>query len=844
MEAIPRNSILQSLSFSDRSPRLLISKLSFVLLVLGMLLIGTVCLVHSIMWIDKPFAGFLYYQFPEVGSFGDYQWSGLKAGVHYRDVILEVNGRPISMGKDIQAIVDQTPVGETITYRLARKGEPYTISVPVSVFTLQDFFKILIVPFLNGLIFWFIGIVVYLLKPDTEVSWVHFLFCLFLGTYLATGFEMQSTSYPPWSYYINIFSWSFLPAAAIHLGVIFPERSPLIKRWPWLPVLPYAISAFLFLVFAWSFVALASLPPGSEDKISISSNMLKVVQVSRLYALMGTLTIVGFSFYAFWRSVSVIARTRARIILLSSGVAFIPPGVMQAIVTIGKFVIPFNFVGLTVIVFPAALGFAIARHNLFDVDVYIKRTMGYILMTCVVGGTYFALQTIIRTLILNPIFGESAEQVYPLIFALLIVFLFNPLNHAVQDLVDQVFFRKKADYKDIVTSVSNALSSLLDQKAVIATLLDTVSEHLFVDRVGVIVLSAQSNPLPMFVLGEGSEKGIQHLVESHLSGEDPLVDLLSREKKLITKYEVEEDPRFVGVRDSCGQRFTELGASMALPLVHKNEVKAILALGYKKSGHFYTREEVELLETLANQGAVALENSRLADQMQKEEMVRTNLARYLSPQIVDQIIEKNVQVNLGGDRKVVTILFSDIRNFTSITETRPPDQLVAILNEYFTEMARIIFANQGSLDKYIGDALVAVFGSLIPLENSALPAARASIEMMQQMPILNEKWMRDYNFGMDIGIGLNTGEVFLGNIGSPERMEFTVIGDTVNVASRFSGLAKASEILMTRETLTALDGGLPYQELASSAVKGKAAKLEVFSLSYDLKTGTAQNSFT
>jgi len=113
---------------------------------------------------------------------------------------------------------------------------------------------------------------------------------------------------------------------------------------------------------------------------------------------------------------------------------------------------------------------------------------------------------------------------------------------------------------------------------------------------------------------------------------------------------------------------------------------------------------------------VAIENARLADQMKVEEAARTNLARYLSPQIVDQIIKKDVQVNLGGDRKVVTVLFSDIRNFTRITETLPPDQLVQLLNEYFTEMAKIIFENQGSLDKYIGDAIVAVFGSLMYVE--------------------------------------------------------------------------------------------------------------------------------
>jgi adenylate cyclase len=218
--------------------------------------------------------------------------------------------------------------------------------------------------------------------------------------------------------------------------------------------------------------------------------------------------------------------------------------------------------------------------------------------------------------------------------------------------------------------------------------------------------------------------------------------------------------------------------------------------------------------------------------MKKEETVRTNLSRYLSPQIVDSIVKENVRVNLGGDRKVVTVLFSDIRNFTSITESRPADQLVRILNEYFTEMAGIIFANQGSLDKYIGDAIVAVFGSLIATENPAQNAVTTAVEMMKRMPQLNEKWLKEYGFSMSMGVGINTGEVFLGNIGSPERMEFTVIGDTVNVASRFSGLARAGQILVTRETRDVLGPEIQCVELPPAQVKGKAEKMEVFDIVY------------
>jgi adenylate cyclase len=147
-------------------------------------------------------------------------------------------------------------------------------------------------------------------------------------------------------------------------------------------------------------------------------------------------------------------------------------------------------------------------------------------------------------------------------------------------------------------------------------------------------------------------------------------------------------------------------------------------------------------------------------------------------------------------------------------------------------MARIIFENQGSLDKFIGDAIVAVFGSLIALENPARTAVQAAIQMMKTLATVNERWTAQYGFAINIGIGINTGEVFLGNIGSPERMEFTVIGDTVNIASRFSGVARPGQILVTRETLACLGSDINHRELSPVEVKGKTGRLEVFEMIY------------
>jgi len=276
----------------------------------------------------------------------------------------------------------------------------------------------------------------------------------------------------------------------------------------------------------------------------------------------------------------------------------------------------------------------------------------------------------------------------------------------------------------------------------------------------------------------------------------------------------------------------EGGAHVYIPLKTVRTSMGILFVA-GPPGFQATDSDLRLLLSYATQTAYFLESRELAEQMKEEETVRTNLARYLSPQIVDQIIENKVELDLGGDRKVVTALFSDIRGFTTLSETMPPDRLVAILNEYFSEMAQIIFRNQGSLDKYIGDALIAVFGSLVEVENPVKNAVECCIDMMRLMPHLNSKWEEKYDgFRMDIGIGINTGDVFLGNIGSMERMEFTVIGDAVNVASRFSDMADPGQILLTESSAMLLDNPDILNELEPIKVKGKSDGLRVFEVKY------------
>jgi len=288
-----------------------------------------------------------------------------------------------------------------------------------------------------------------------------------------------------------------------------------------------------------------------------------------------------------------------------------------------------------------------------------------------------------------------------------------------------------------------------------------------------------------------------------------------------------EEPQHSGLfelLDSAGIRIWA-------PFEVDERLKGGIGLGEKLIGEPYSQDDQELLYTLASQGAVSVKNALLIEKMRKDEVIRTNLSRYLSPQVVEKVMNHDLELNLGGKRKEVTILFSDIREFTSMTETSHPDQLMHVLNKYFSAMANCIFGNQGVIDKFIGDAIMAVFGGLINLENPARNAVRAAVEMMEILPGLNEEWAKEFDgFSMEIGVGVASGEVFLGNIGSPERMEYTAIGDTVNVASRFSGIAKGGQVLVCRETHDLLGGTFKYKKHNPMSVKGKSAKLEVFEI--------------
>jgi adenylate cyclase len=204
--------------------------------------------------------------------------------------------------------------------------------------------------------------------------------------------------------------------------------------------------------------------------------------------------------------------------------------------------------------------------------------------------------------------------------------------------------------------------------------------------------------------------------------------------------------------------------------------------------------------------------------------IRAMFSSYVTESLVNELIKNPEMAKLGGESRKVTILFSDVRGFTTFSEKHSPEEVVAILNEYLGEMTKIVLKWRGVLDKFIGDAILAFWGAPVPQENHAELAVRCALEMMKKLKELQDKWASEGKTGLDIGIGLNTGEVIVGNIGAEGmKMDYTVIGDHVNLGSRVESLTRKydAHILMTEFTLEKIRGMISNGIISHVSVEGK-----------------------
>lgn len=310
-----------------------------------------------------------------------------------------------------------------------------------------------------------------------------------------------------------------------------------------------------------------------------------------------------------------------------------------------------------------------------------------------------------------------------------------------------------------------------------------------------------------------------------------ILQRIMHERAPILVTDLSADERFI---TSESIKVSGMQSAMCAPLISPNSgaILGVLYVDNLSKSSAFSQEELNVFAVVATQAAAAIENVMAHKRIADQEVQRQALARFLAPEVVEMIASNPSGIRLGGVNQKVTVLFCDIRGFTSMSEAMQPEKVVEILNEYFSRVTDVIFDHGGTLDKYIGDAAMAIFGAPFSKGNDAANAVNAAVTIQSMICELNRDAAERGHPELKIGVGINTGVVTAGNIGSAKRLDYTVIGDAVNLSSRLCGKAEAGQIIVSEATASELGDSFTLADLPPVMVKGKSQPIKIASVEW------------
>src|SRR5882762_3439744 len=309
-----------------------------------------------------------------------------------------------------------------------------------------------------------------------------------------------------------------------------------------------------------------------------------------------------------------------------------------------------------------------------------------------------------------------------------------------------------------------------------------------------------------------------------------------KDRVALLSQDAAADEQFAGVESIVSQG---VRSTICAPLFTESGVHGALYADRLDPFAAFKPDDLELISAVAAQTAIAVENVRAHERLAKEEVARANYSRFLPEYVVKQMLENPESFKLGGVTQTITVLFADIRGFTRISEHAAPEQIVQLLNRYFSAMTDIIFAHGGTLDKYLGDGLMALFGAPTATPEDASNALNAAVAMQRRILSINDELRAEGFPEIGIGIGLHTGEVTVGYIGSERRSEYTAIGDAVNTSSRLESNAKAGEILVSEVTAQAARSRYQLAPRDPITVKNREQPVPLFEVEWQHQVSNA-----
>ncbi|MFO8163238.1 MAG: adenylate/guanylate cyclase domain-containing protein [Desulfatiglandales bacterium] len=819
------------------------SRFAFSLVMLFILIVASLYFYNIVRWANEPEWGFIFRSGSAIDIIGQVGEKGHQAGLQSGDRLVSINGKTFQTLKERRAFRNYG-LGEKNTYVIERGSDRFEVTITNTFPGFWKSFKKCGFPYVVGLSYVFIGVLIFLMKPHRHDSWVFLIFATCLG--LLMGFLLRGgVLRPSWLNTIHIFLYSFTPGAIIHLALSVPVKRNLIVKHPLVEFLPYVASLLLF--------------------IGIRSSAYEMQAISRTWYLIllsyfvpALLVFIVSCLHLWLRSSSVIAGVRAQAILFGASIAASLPILDMVFSNLFKiYLVPsLNYYLPFLIIFPLSIGYAIVKHNLFDIAAAIRVTYGYVLLTVSIAVLYFLV-----IVILSSLFGDLWQKKSHFLFlavVIVVMLLFSFLRKRLQTYVDRIFFRMDFNYQETVEKIGAAMRSLLNLEQIVAFMKDICENVLFAGTSYVMLLNRNENTYEAVSAPFSVPK---------LPANEPLIQNIARQKREVVRYNIDEDPLFAIDREACRDTFKRLGASLIVPLIYEDRLAGFMALGEKKSGKFYRYEDILLLKTMTNQGAVALQNARLFTELEQQtdmltktniqleeevnqrkkaltdlkaalrkveilESIKANLSKFV-PTTVTRMIERSPTGDtLEAKERDVSVLFLDIEGYTKMSEELGSIELNQIIEKCFSVFMDAIYAHNGDVNETAGDGLMVIFPSEDETTN-ALNAVRAAITIREKAGIINKE-DNTLSEPLLINMGINSGQALVGAVKfesyTGSRWTYTARGRTTNLAARIGSLASGGSLLLSRSTADRVKDYFSLKPLGKVTLKNVSEKMEIFSV--------------
>lgn len=881
-------------------------------------------------FVRLPFIGTFIETNNVVSSLGREGWPAYDAGVSYRDHLETLGGEAVGSARDLERILagnGYRPIEAVFT---RPNGSIYSVSVTPIPFPFEDLVSYYIVPSLVGFVFLLIGLWAYRLRQDRWESRALLLFVSGVSILTSTLFEISTTRYTNalWGLAVLLSAGGMM-----YLALVFPYPVRMVRMSPQLRLLPWAALA----LFAPWMVTSVLRPPS----LYFYGTMW---QLGYLAIVLGFLLLIGMLVWRIIRAQEPLIRQQSRIIIFGTTIALAPIIFYLAMLGSGNVVQLRGWVFFPpMILMPLSITYSILRYRLLDVDAFLTRALTYTLMTAAVLGTFFGLLTVLSLLL-----ERTVQPNNPFVIALflfLLVLGLNPLHNAVQRVIDRLFYRDRADYRRILTTLSRSLVITPDLSQTLRTLDQELNQALTPERFVIYLYNDE--------LGEYFPHATHEDSAPPYPAGDPLVDIIKDA----------QDPIWIAPGLPLPPTLQPASVYMRLtgyvfvPLRYEDRLIGFVALGPRRSGELYTRDDLEFLQAVAGQSTLALENARLFANLRRtldqtlemknlmddifasmatgiitmdmkrritlfnraaekilgipiaevigkplskiipgfggqmehaaenalkgdthvselnsslpergdlilhlslsplrdarlgtkgativfedlterrkleaeQERIRQTFGRVVAPRVRDRLLADPGNLRLDGDHRIVTTLFADLSGFSTYSEKNPPEVVFKVLNSYLSLAAQAILEEEGTLDKFMGDAVLALWNSPDPQEDHALRAARAALNIIRRAQEVHHAIV-DPTQHMTFRIGISTGPAIIGNVGTNELFNYTAIGDTVNIAQRLQTAARPGQILIQKTTYNIIADHIIAQPLEAAVVKGREQAVDVYLL--------------